>query len=383
MFKRLFTALLLCCAGLACAAPEPAQPASAASAATKLTANSVKLSLLKALEQDKVLSHEQVQVATAKYIGSDSEVAEATQDKESRWFSWVGALKVVAVLAFLIAFSGLIAKFVGWCWMVIVMVPTIIYQGIFLACTLWMTIWPASLWASQAFYLALFGAFANILIVAWILKVYPQAAKFIKDLFSLGIPPYVLSSLYGALYFGVLAVAYGSQIFGFFTAVCVSAAFGFGLFYMPGVLYLDIRKNAALPLFVSHIAILVAYVWAKQAGVPYLTLFSSGFEYYCPIALGLAMLVGVSPWYRDGLGVNALCALLTAGLALFGYSYFGEHGIGAIVLIFFTLLLIEWVMYASWNGGLIIGTAVTGALLYGAALVLESNGRAIMTAVGL
>lgn len=381
MLKGFITALLLACFGFAVAAapPPPAsasQPAS--SAAVTQTVNSVKLNLLKALEQDKVLTSEQVKAATAKYIGSDSEIVAAAQDQESRWFSWVGALKVAAVLAFLIAFSGVIAKIVGWCWMIIVAVPTYIYQGAFLACTMWLTLFPSTVWVSQAFYLALFGAFGNIMIVSWILKVYPKVAMFIKNMFSLGIPPYVLASLYGALYFGVLAVAYGSQIFGFFTAVCVSAAFGFGLFYMPGVLFLDIRKNAVLPLFVSHVLILAAYVWAKQAGVPYLALFASGFEYYCPIALGLAMLVGVSPWYKEGTGVNALIAVVTALLALFAYSYFGEHGIGTIVLIFFCLLLAEWVMYASWHGGLIIGTAATGALLYGGALVLESNGRAIL-----
>lgn len=374
--KHILAALLLLFAfATAWAAP----PASAPVA----TANGVKLDLINKLEADKYLTAKQAAEVKSKYIGSDSELAEASNDSWTRYITWVNLLKVLAIVALLIAFSGVIAKFVKWAWLVIVMVPTFIYQGAFLSVTLWMTIWPASLWASQAFYLALFGAFGNLLIVKWILKEYPSLAKAIKEFFSLGIPPYVLASLYGALYFAVLAVSYGSQIFGFFAAVCVSSAFGFGMFYMPGVLFLDIRKNATAALFISHIAILVAYVWAKHAGVPYLALFAPGFEYYCPIGLGLAMLVGVSPWYRHGVPLNFMLTVITFALAMFGYSYFGEHGIGAIIGIFATLVLLEWVMYASWSGGLIIGTLVTGVVLYGGALVLESNGRAILTALGL
>lgn len=292
-------------------------------------------------------------------------------------------LKVLAVLALLVAFNGLIIKFIKWAWVTITMVPTYVYQSAFMACTLWLTLWPASIWASQAFYLALFGAFGNVLIVGWVLKTYPNVAELIKKMFSLGIPPYVLASFYGAVYFAVLAITFSSQIFGFFAAVCVSSMFGFGMFYMPGVLFLDIRKNATGALLISHTLILIAYVAAKHLSVPYLSLFAAGFEYYCPIGLGLAMLVGVSPWHGKGIGLNFLVTLIVFGLAMFGYSFYGEHGIGSIIGIFATLLLIEWVMYASWSGGLIIGTAVTGVLLYSIAMVLESNGRAILANFGV
>lgn len=377
--KHLLAALLLL---FAFAAPALAAPEPAASAAVS-TVNGVKLDLINKLEADKYLTAVQAAEVKGKYIGSDSEIAEADGTSWTRWLSWVNVLKVLAILALLIAFNGLIIKFVKFAWATITMVPTYVYQGVFLACTLWLTVAPATIWASQAFYLALFGAFGNALIVAWVLDTYPKVAEAIKKMFSLGIPPYVLASFYGALYFAVLAIAYSSQIFGFFAAVCVSSMFGFGMFYMPGVLFLDIRRNAVGALLISHTLILIAYVAAKHAAVPYLPLFAAGFEYYCPIGLGLAMLVGVSPWHRHGFGFNFLVALAIFGLAMFGYSFYSEHGIGAIIGIFAALLLIEWVMYASWCGGLIIGTAMTGAILYGIAMVLESNGRAIMTAIGL
>lgn len=371
--KHLLAALLLLFAyATAWATPS-------ASVTTPTTVNGVKLDLVNKLETDKYLTATQAAEVKSKYIGSDAEIA--TSNEES-WFNWINLLKVLAVLALLIAFNGLIIKFVKWAWVAITKVPTYVYQGVFLACTLWLTIAPATIWASQAFYLALFGAFGNVMIVGWILKIYPNVAEFIKKMFSLGIPPYVLASFYGALYFAILAITFSSQIFGFFAAVCVSSMFGFGMFYMPGVLFLDIRKNATAAVLISHTIILILYVVAKHSALPYLPLFAAGFEYYCPIGLGLAMLIGVSPWNRGGLGFNFLIALAIFGLAMFGYSFYGEHGIGSIIGIFAALLLIEWVMYASWHGGLIIGTAVTGVILYGAAMFLEANGRAILSNFG-
>jgi hypothetical protein len=107
-------------------------------------------------------------------------------------------------------------------------------------------------------------------------------------------------------------------------------------------------------------------------------LFSPGIEYYCTIALGVALLVGCSPFYKDEkLGPFLVMGIMIFILANIGFAM-GFKSIGSIIDVFMILVFLEWVLYMSWKGGFIIGSLITGLVLYGGALVLESNGRTIL-----
>ena len=70
-------------------------------------------------------------------------------------------------------------------------------------------------------------------------------------------------------------------------------------------------------------------------------------------------------------------AILITILANIAFAM-GFKAIGATIDVFMVLVFLEWILYMSWKGGFIIGSLFTGITLYGAALVLESNGRAIL-----
>ena len=343
------------------------------------TANQVRVETIKDLHLKGMLTTEQeAQALSEVYKKADENLQEASETSWIRWLSWINLVKAVAVLALLICFWGIIKRLIKACWGWIVAVPAWLYQVVALGVTAVGLVAPQVFWASQSFYIALFCAFAVPMLLSWVVATYPKLAEALLALFSLGIPAGVIVSFWATVYFSGLAIWYDSQIFGFFAAVSFSSLFGFGMYYAPGVLYLDIRRSWAPVVVYSHTLALCAYVAAKHAGLPYIGLFGPGFEYYCSIALGIALLIEISPFMDDILGGALLRGLLVIGLANFGYGYFGEHAIGAIIDVCAVLILIDWLLYASWKTGLIIGTGVTGILLYFAALVMEHQGKAIL-----
>lgn len=357
-------------------------PGAYAADAAPQTANQVQQELIQKLVSEGYMTAASAAAATPSIQQSNAKVA--AEETWTRHLSWVNLIKVVAVILLLVAFSGVIVNIVKGVWMLIIAVPTYVYQGAFLAVSLTATILPAVQPMSQGFYLALFGSFANLILAYWVISVYPQVQAFLKKLFSLGIPEFIIASLWATAYFAALAFTYNSAVFGFFAVVGFSGIFGFGLYYMPGVLFLKTEESALSSLIWSHTLLLIAYgVVGHITTIPYIELFRAGIEYYMTVAIGVAFLIVMSPWGRNKEAVNnmipfTLC-LLAANL---GYAYLNLHSIGAVFDIFVVLLALEWIGYMAWSGGLIIGTMCTGVILYAGALVLEKNGAAIIQAVG-
>lgn len=350
------------------------QPASAPPASVATSAAHVKQDLFDKLAADGYMAAASVPAARAKY-GSEAAGSESSWTK---YLTLVNLIKVLATGLLLIACAGTIKKIIMGLWNIITMVPPIVYQMLALTATVAGTIAPQTIWASQSFYVALFCAFANLMILGWIGAIYPKVVEALKKIFSLGIPVGMIASFWLCVYFAALAFAYDSKIFGFFSAVAFSGIFSFGIYYMPGVMFLDVRKNAMGALAVSHIALLTVYGLALTGTSlgPNLSLFSAGIEYYCTIALGVCLLIGASPFYGNP-APWALALIVSFILAMIGYSI-GLKSVGSIIIIFTILIFLEWLLYASWHGGLIIGTAVTGAVLYGGALMLEAYGKTVL-----
>ncbi len=321
---------------------------------------------------------------TSNAAGSASSMASTSTINWAQYLSLQNFLAVAGVILLFVAFSGAIKKLIRSFWHVIVLVPAFVYQSAFLAATVFGTIFPEKIWASQAFYIALFCSFANLVVLGWIVASYKWVQVFLEKLFNFGIPPAIVASFWSMVYFGALAIAYESSIFGFFAAVGLSGMFSFCIMYMPGVMVLNFKENALVPLVFGHILILVVYAFAYNQGwgMPYMTYFNAGIQYYCTIALGVGLLVGASPWWKTSQALAyAVLFCMVAVAGAFAYFFLGLPTIGSIILVFFALMFLEWVGYMSFKTGWLVGCAVMGAILFGASLVMQNYGPMIMTAL--
>lgn len=350
----------------------------------------VKLELIHQMESDGFLSTKLANEAKEKYVDPTKldapEATRSAQPEESLWnryLSLTNFLKVAGVLFLLGAFYGTIVNLAKGVWHLLIKVPTIVYQLPLLAVTLFATMCPQLLWPSQALYIALFGSIANIVVVGWILAIYPKVAAFLANLFKLGIPLGSVISFWGMLYFGGLAFWYHSQIFGFLAAICVSGVLTFGIQYGRGVLTLAFDEDALGAVVFGHLAVLGIYVVVRQT-MPELTglaYFKVGLEYYCTIALMTGLLVGSAPFSRNkATGLYVLLMVLMVIAATTGYFMIDLKVIGSIVTCFFVLSIIEWLAYLGFQGGLIAGSAVLGVALYSLSLVAQHFGHYIVLA---
>jgi hypothetical protein len=353
-------------------------------AETPQTAGAVKLELIKQLESDGYLSQKLAQEAKTKYVNpaelavplAAKAVAENEPSFLERYFTLANFFKLVAILLLLVATSGFIAKLAAGLMFIIVQVPKEVYQTVFLGVSLTLTFFPELVWASQAFYLALFGAFANVMLFAWVIESHPKLQRALAQLFKLGLPPMSVASFWGMLYFGSLALMYQSQVFGFFAVVCLSGISSFGMYYRPGVLTLHFNEKATSAVVWGHLLVLAAYCAMKITGhLPVQAdLFAIGLQYYCTIALGVGFLVGASPFGRftGETGGFLLLFVVTLVLAIVGYHMYDLKVIGSILCVFGVLLALEWIGYLSYKSGFLMGTFVMGLVLYGGSLVMEN-----------
>lgn len=351
-------------------------------AAEPQSAGQVKIDLLKQLERDGFLSNKLANEAKEKYVDPRElsvplAVPGAAPAKESLWdryVSWTNVLQVVGIAFLVVAFGGYIARVATWAMVLIIQVPKKLYQTVFLTATATATLRPDLIWASQAFYLALFGAFANIILLAWLIESHPKLQAALAKLFNLGLPPASVISFWGMLYFGALAVGYQSQIFGFFAAVCLSGVLTFAMVYRPGVLTLFFHQKGTPAVVLGHLAVLAVYAALKISGnLPeQVALFAVGLEYYCAIAMGVGFLVGASPFVREkGTGGYFSLFILVLFAAMAGYFFYDLKVIGSIVCTIGVLLALEWISYLSYKTGFLVGTTAVGASLYAGALLLE------------
>jgi hypothetical protein len=352
----------------------------------------VQLELLNNLERDGFLSKKLSAEAKVKYLdpkqlaapGKSAQTTTAAPEDSlwSRYVTWWNFIKVLAVILFLIVIGGTVRNIIKGIWPLLAKVPVIVYQLPLLAVSGYATLMPQAFWASQSFYVALLASFSNIIVVGWILAMYPKFAKALASLFKLGIPVASVASFWLMLYFGALAIHYQSLIFGFFTAISLSAVLSFGLYYSRGTLYLDFNDKALHAVVFGHLAVLGAYVFMKANGFlpAYAEVFVSGIEYYCTVALCVGLLCGASPWSweKDSIGGMSLLFILVFFGAMAGYFFLDLHVIGSIISCFFILFVLEWMAKFGYSGGMIAGSAVMGTALYGCALLMEKYGSFIV-----
>lgn len=349
-----------------------------------------KIDLLQKMQADGYLTDAAADAAKQKYILEDDKnylivdqrsasipavVANQVEDESSwtQYLSLINFIKVLAVILLLVAFSGIIKKIILGCWALIAMVPVWVYQGLFLTATVCASFFPAYIWLSQLFYIALFGIFGSLMIVVWILATWDKLRERLIKLVSFGLPLVSVVSFLLMIYFGTFAIFYQSSFLGFFAAVALSGVFTFSLYYMPGVLFLHFKEYALPAMVFGHLLALTIFIVLLQLGIAteYLAYFNAGIQYYCTLALGVALLVGSSPFYKSASIFYFLIFIAVCIAATFLYFFAGLTGMAIILYILFVLVFLEWITYLGFKTGVITGLLLIGGLLFAIALILE------------
>lgn len=357
--------------------------------ANVLTKADIKVELIQSMKKDGYLSDKMAVEVGKKYIteADKKPLAQTVVEKKSGvtasdWLSWSNFMIVVGIVFLLVATSGILKKIMVGMWHLIVAVPQYVYQAVFLGAFATGLVVPEVISQTHAFYIALFSSFALIMVLVWILETYPKVLVAVKKLFNLGVPFESVVSFYGMVYFGVLAHVYHSSIFGFFAAVCLSGMLSFTMKYIPGVLFLDFKEKMLNAVVFGHLIVLAVYVYLFLTMPNVTKYYDVGIQYYCTIAMSVGLLVGSSPWYKRGSAVGY--ALLFAVLFLvssYGYFFLDLKVISSIITCFFILLVLEWLGYIGFKGGLILGCIVVGASLVGVGLLMEKYSHMLVLMV--
>lgn len=346
----------------------------------------IKTELIENLKTDGLITDANAVLAMQKYVSDPNESKDVLVKDDSGWRSHVtlsNGMKLVGVLLLVFAFSGMISKIIRACWIVIAAIPIIVYQAAALAFTVTATVAPALIWESQSFFVVLFGSILNLVIVAWILDSYPKLFELVKNLFKLGIPVECVGLFYLSIYLGALMVYQMSVIFA--TATLFSLI---GLVVASIIAILEKKKVQPEDKVLSYIGYgtlsfwLATYVALKMTNVlpAYVDLFNVSIQYFVIFAMAFICQAYTTPFagYKK-IEVSAIVG--TALLGVFGiaaYTMLGMQVAGTLIFCSYVILLLQWVVYYAYKVGVIFGSGVVGALLYGGALLVEKYGSLLV-----
>lgn len=346
----------------------------------------IKTELIENLKTDGLITDANAVIAMQKYVSDPNESKDVLVKDDTGWRSHVtlaNGMKLVGVLLLVFAFSSMIGKIIRACWIVIAAIPIIVYQAVALAFTVTATVAPALIWESQSFFVVLFGSILNLVIVAWILDSYPKLMALVKNLFKLGIPVECVGLFYLSIYLGALTIYQMSVIFA--TATLFSLI---GFVVASIIAVMDKKKVDHDDKILSYIAYgtlsfwLATYVALKMTNVlpTYVDLFNVGVQYFIIFAMAFICQAYTTPFagYHK-FEVSAIVG--TALLGVFGivaYTTLGMQVAGTLIFCSYVILLLQWVVYKAYKVGVIFGSAVIGALLYGGALLVEKYGSLLV-----
>jgi hypothetical protein len=340
--------------------------------------DNIAVRLLAALESDGLIARDKADLASDKLLELLAEERQRTSAR--RYNALANFAKVVAVIFLLIALWMVLDLLGPLVWSIIVMVPVIIYQVVFLAASVIGLIF-APTTGRHRMYVAYFCAFANLLLIGWIVGTNRQLQDWLAALAEyltfLGAETLqCIVSLIGAFYFGVLAIVFSSEVFGFFTVVSLSATTSFGLCYFPEVLVLFLDWGMLNQVIFGHLIVVTVFTTLRvlQKLPSHGKLFLKGVDFYCSIALGTALLLGSSPysWYKSQLYIPYMllfCTIWAAAMAV--YFLADIKAIGSVLSVFAVLTAFDWIWSFSSQAGAIFCCVLIAAMLYGGVILLE------------
>lgn len=348
------------------------------------------------MTKDGFIADKNAKEAKNKYVFQNDELKERMENYEENSYNTVGSpdteaswteyitflniVKFIAVVILIIAFNGFIFKFASIFLVIIVAFPVILYQALFLSLGFVMTFFPELIWESQAFYLAFFGSFINIIILGWIAVTYDTLVKKLIKLFTIGINPHILACIYGAIYFGALAIMYSSSAFGLLSIGFIVSSTGFVIYHSSLCVALGVNKEEHLATVIfSNLIILSLYSFIKinAIDIPYLEHFIIGIEYLCSLALSICLLIAASPFFnyrgkvKSTFIISTILMFVCSILALMGSVFYELTTIGAFLNTIFILYVLEWIGFISKKVGWISFLFALGVSLFGIALLLE------------
>ncbi len=298
------------------------------------------------------------------------------------YFNFINVLKTLGVIAFLVAFRGVLLKVI----IKFAEIPMILYQVILMSVSLLLTFNPSVLFESHSSYIAMFGVVSNVMIMGWIISTYQIFFEKLFKVFSLNMPVEIVLPFYFSLYFGGFAILLESQFLGVLSMLAFVAMFGF-MFITTGLTTLigfD-KDDFILPSVFINGLILFTYSWVKlnNEDVPYLDIFSSGIEYVLSLCLVVALLIKSSPFSQDedGFSVSCLLMFVAFGFGLAGAFLFNLTVIPAFLNTAFFLFAAGWVCYMiSHLGGIALAFGL-GGMLYGTAVLMEKFPELFITSL--
>lgn len=346
----------------------------------------IKSELIHNLQTDGLITDDNAVIAIKKYVNDPNESKNILVQEDTGWRSHVtiaNAMKLVGVLLLVFAFSGMIGKIIRACWIVIAAIPIIAYQAVALAATVTATVAPSLIWESQSFFIVLFASMLNLVIIAWILDSYPKLLELVKNLFKLGIPVECVALFYLSVYLGALTVYQKSVIFATVTLFVL-----IGLVAMSLIEILKKNKVKTDDKTFSYVAFcslafwLACYVALKMTNVApeYVDLFNVGVQYFVILGLAFICKAYTTPFLgHEKFDIAPIIGTVFLGIfGIVAYTSLGMQVSGTLIFCSYVILLLEWVIYYAYKIGVLFGSAVIGALLYGGALLVEKFGSLLI-----
>lgn len=291
----------------------------------------------------------------------------------TEYISLINIMKVLAVIFLLIAFKGVVFKFI----ILFVSIPQYIYQALILSASLMLTFHSDLIWLSQAKYLSIFGVIANILIITWIIATYEDFVKKVFSFISLNFPIEIVASVYATLYFGLFAIYIDSTLLGIIASLSFVSIFGFTMSTTGLTTFIGYDDHEFIdPGLLASLFVVVGYSTITLMGIsiPYISVFSIGIEYVLTIVLVITLIIKTSFAFEDdnSFWLNVVLFIFLACASIVTAFLYNFEVIPSIINTGFIMFLLGWLYYFTTKVSGILTMFMVSITLYLSALLLES-----------
>ncbi len=269
----------------------------------------------------------------------------------------------------------------------IIQVPAIIYQALFLGVSVAATIYPEKFSSSYSFYVVLAASLMNLMIIGWMAVTYKEIAEKIVAKFAflakIGLRAETVMCMWLMVYFGFFAITQESKLFGFFAAVAFSGIFSFVIISFPGAVGLGQTRNIPNALIFSHLIAFAIFIVMGVNGIAseYTKYFATGIQYYCTLAIGITLLIESSFWSGKNKATYSMGLIVVTLLANFFGAMFNLTASAAIMNVLMVVWIIEWVGYVSFSVGALGGLLFSGLTLVGMGVLIDKYASTLLTAL--
>lgn len=318
-------------------------------------------------------------------LQKDTSIQETSLDSDVSWteyLSLINIMKVMAVIFLLIAFKGVVFKFI----ILFVAIPQYVYQTLLLTLSLTLTFYPDLIWATEASYLSIFGVIANIVIVAWIIATYEDLFMRLFKMLSLNMSPEIVASVYATLYFGFFAIYIDSSLLGIIAAMSFVSIFSFTMSTSGICTYIGYDKDDLIGVsLMSTLMVVTGYsiITIMGLNVPYIDVFTIGIQYVLTIVLVITLVIQTSFMYEEDntFWLSVFLFIMVFIGANVGSFVFNLEVIPAIVNTGFLLFFLGWLHYFTFKLSGILTMFVAAITMYGSALMIEAYPEYFVTSL--